>query len=66
MKGGGKEMKISKLIENLKYMKESYGDLKVILSYSKDKEITSDENIHFSYDQRPGMADECSIQNFPY
>lgn len=57
-------MKISKLIENLKYLEETYGDLEVDILFETHSKIHRMENIHFAYVQFPDEDDVFTIQNF--
>lgn len=61
-------MKVSKLIEHLKYMEETYGNLEVDFLFLDEEKVLHqfNDSLHFSYDQYPDENDKFAIQNFPY
>jgi len=68
-------MTISNMIKQLEYVKNTYGDGKVVLVYDHSKggapsdtpeNCTQDENIFFSSVGQPDGSFELWLQNFPY
>ena len=56
-------MKVSKMIENLEYMKTTYGDLEIILQIedNEDEDVLQDNSIYFTTDEKV-----IYIQNFEF
>lgn len=67
-------MKVSELIQGLQSMKETYGDLKVVIAVSSPanvevkstETVMSSEDLYIGYDQCSDREDEISIRDFPY
>ena len=61
-------MKVSKMIEHLKFVEHTYGDIEVEMLHQdeEDKVIRKIDPIHFNYSQDEKGIATCTIQNFPY
>ena len=62
-----KTKKVSELITSLTYMKETFGDLDVVVVFEADGKVTQGGTIWVNYNGNVTPdKDDISIQNFPY